>query len=93
MRSFLCVPFRRDVPLLPQSKEAWRQVLYVALNTDGKMQKEYISSNHSKYLIKYHVILVCKYRRCVMLDKAMDDAVKNVLHQVTANSDFCIEVM
>ena len=28
-----------------------------------------------------------------MLDKAMDDAVKNVLQQVAANSDFCIEVM
>lgn len=57
------------------------------------MQKEYISSNHSKYLIKYHIILVCKYRRRVMLDKAMDDAVKNVLLQVDSNSDFCIEVM
>ena len=57
------------------------------------MQKEYISSNHSKYLIKYHIILVCKYRRRVMLDKAMDDAVKRVLQKVAEKSDFCIEVM
>lgn len=28
-----------------------------------------------------------------MLDKAMNDAVKNVLQQVAASSDFCIEVM
>lgn len=57
------------------------------------MQKEYISSNHSKYLIKYHIILVCKYRRKVMLDKDMNSSVKNILLQVTSNSDFCIEVM
>ena len=25
--------------------------------------KEYISKNHSKFLIKYHIILVCKYRK------------------------------
>lgn len=29
----------------------------------------------------------------MMLDNAMDDAVKNVIQQVAANSDFCIEVM
>ena len=57
------------------------------------MQKEYISSNHSKYLIKYHIILVCKYRKKVMLDKDMDSSVKNILLNVAENSDFCIEVM
>lgn len=27
------------------------------------LQREYLSKNHAKYLRKYHVILVCKYRR------------------------------
>ena len=27
------------------------------------VQKEYISKNHSKFLIKYHVILICKYSK------------------------------
>ncbi len=27
------------------------------------LQREYLSRNHSKFLLKYHIILVCKYRR------------------------------
>ena len=26
------------------------------------LQREYLSKNHAKYLLKYYVILVCKYR-------------------------------
>ena len=29
--------------------------------------KEYISKNHSKFLIKYHIILVCKYRKQLLV--------------------------
>ena len=28
-----------------------------------ELQREYLSKNHSKFLLKYHIILVCKYRR------------------------------
>ena len=28
---------------------------------------EYISKNHSKFLIKYHIILVCKYRKQLLV--------------------------
>lgn len=37
------------------------------------LQREYLSKNHAKYLLKYHVILVCKYRR-----KALVGSVGNV---------------
>lgn len=33
------------------------------------MQKEYISNNHSNFLIKYHVIFVCKYRKNCLQEK------------------------
>ena len=31
------------------------------------IQKDYISKNHSKFLIKYHVIFVCKYRKKLLI--------------------------
>ena len=31
------------------------------------IQKDYISKNLSKFLIKYHVIFVCKYRKKLLI--------------------------
>ena len=57
------------------------------------IEKEYISKNHSKFIIKYHIIFVCKYRKKLMMNTQMNDAVKRILIEVSSNSDFCIEVM
>ena len=57
------------------------------------MQKEYQSKNHSKFLIKYHIIFVCKYRRQVLCNQQIDDDMKQILFDIANESDFDIEVM
>ena len=54
--------------------------------------KEYISKNHSKFLLKYHIIFVCKYRRKI-LNRNIAMCVKNILIDVANKSDFRIEVV
>ena len=56
------------------------------------IRRNYISKNHSKYLIKYHVIFVCKYRR-KLLCGALGLYLKNALVCIAQKSDFDIEVI
>ena len=56
------------------------------------IQKEYISKNHSKFLIKYHVILVCKYRKKLLVGTLEYD-LKQIIQNISDLSDFDIEVM
>lgn len=56
------------------------------------IQKEYISRNHSKFLIKYHVILVCKYRKKLLIGE-MEYDMKQIMQNISDLSDFNIEVM
>ena len=56
------------------------------------IEKEYASKNHSKFLLKYHIIFVCKYRRKVLTGQ-MDALVKNMFIDIANKSDFSIEVM
>ena len=57
------------------------------------MQKEYQSKNHSKFLIKYHIIFVCKYRKQILRNKMIDEDMKQILFDISNESDFNIEVM
>lgn len=54
--------------------------------------KEYISKNHSKFLIKYHIILVCKYRKQLLVG-AVEYDMKKIMRHISEMSDFGIEVM
>ena len=56
------------------------------------MEKEYISKNHSKFLLKYHIIFVCKYRRKLLFGN-LASCLKNVLINIANTSDFRIEVI
>ena len=56
------------------------------------IQKEYISKNHSKFLIKYHVILVSKYRKKLLIG-AVEYDMKQIMQNISDISDFDIEVM
>lgn len=56
------------------------------------IQKEYISKNHSKFLIKYHVIFVCKYRKRLLIG-AVEFDMKQIMWKISEMSDFDIEVM
>lgn len=56
------------------------------------IEKDYLSKNHSKFLLKYHVIFVCKYRRKFLVGN-LASCLKNVLIDVSNKSDFKIEVI
>ena len=56
------------------------------------IQREYISKNHSKFLIKYHIIFVCKYRK-KLLQGNIEQSMKNILFSIASSSNFLIEVM
>ena len=56
------------------------------------IQKEYISKNRSKFLIKYHVIFVCKYRKLLLIG-AVEHDMKKIMQNISEMSDFDIEVM
>ena len=56
------------------------------------IEKEYVSKNHSKFLLKYHVIFVCKYRRKILIGN-IATCVKNILIDIANKSDFRLEVI
>ena len=56
------------------------------------IEKEYLSKNHSKFLLKYHIIFVCKYRRKLLVSN-LASCLKNVLIDMSNKSDFRIEVI
>lgn len=59
----------------------------------NRMEKNYLSRNHSKFLIKYHIIFVCKYRKQVLRNRQVDEDMKQILFDIANESDFDIEVM
>ena len=54
--------------------------------------KEYISKDLSKFIIKYHIILVCKYRKQLLVG-AFEYDMKKIMQPISEMSDFDIEVM
>ena len=56
------------------------------------IEKEYLSKNHSKFLLKYHIIFVCKYRQKILIGN-IATCVKNILIDIANKSDFRIEVI
>ena len=49
----------------------------------------YKTTNRSKHNLKIHLILVCKYRKKLLLDK-LDDNLKYIIRDIENNSDFDI---
>ena len=41
---------------------------------------DYRSKNHSKYLIMYHIIFVCKYRKKLLI--TLGDEIKNIIFDI-----------
>lgn len=47
---------------------------------------KYETKNHSKFLLMYHVIFVCKYRKKIL--EPIDDRLKQTLYDISKESDF-----
>ena len=41
---------------------------------------DYGSKNHSKYLMMYHIIFVCKYRKKLLI--TLGDEIKNIIFDI-----------
>jgi len=52
---------------------------------------DYISRNHSKYLLMVHLIFVCKYRKNLLIKYG--DQVKQILNDIAKEKDFKIVEM
>lgn len=52
---------------------------------------KYDRKNHSKFLLMYHIIFVCKYRRKVLLD--IENDLKNIILDIASTSNFEIVEM
>ena len=55
------------------------------------MQSNYSRTNHSKHYLKAHIILVCKYRKKLLVGQLKED-MHNILENIIAGSDFTVEV-
>ena len=48
----------------------------------------YHSQNHCKYLLTYHIIFVCKYRKKLLIKHG--NAIKQILYDISKKYDFTI---
>jgi len=54
------------------------------------MQSNYKRTNHSKHYLKAHIILVCKYRKKLLVGQVKED-MHSILENIIAKSDFTVE--
>lgn len=47
---------------------------------------DYDSKNHSKFLLMYHFIFVCKYRKKIL--EPISDELKQIIYDISKESDF-----
>ena len=58
---------------------------------NNKSNKKYISLNHSKFILTYHIILVCKYRQKLLLKYG--DYIKQTMFDISKKYNFTIKEM
>ena len=57
----------------------------------NKLNKNYKSKNHSKFILTYHIIFVCKYRKKLLIKYGED--VKQIMYDISKKYDFDIKEM
>lgn len=57
----------------------------------NKPNKNYKSKNHSKFILTYHIIFVCKYRKILLIKYGED--VKQLMYDISKRYDFDIKEM
>jgi putative transposase len=48
---------------------------------------KYETQNHSKFLLMYHVIFVCKYRKKLLFEPIKEE-IKQIIYDISKESDF-----
>lgn len=57
----------------------------------NKSNKNYKSKNHSKFILTYHIIFVCKYRKKLLIKYGED--IKQIMYDTSKRYDFDIKEM
>ena len=57
----------------------------------NKPNKNYKSKNHSKFILTYHIIFTCKYRKKLLIKYGED--VKQIMYDISKKYDFNIKEM
>ena len=57
----------------------------------NKPNKNYKSKNHSKFILTYHIIFTCKYRKTLLIKYGED--VKQIMYDISKRYDFDIKEM
>ena len=57
----------------------------------NKLNKNYKSKNHSKFILTYHIIFVCKYRKKLLIRYGED--IKQIMYDICKKYDFDIKEM
>lgn len=57
-----------------------------------EMSIEYLKKNRTKFFLKIHLIMVCKYRK-QLLKHEIDKDLKNIILEVSNKSQFTIDIM
>ena len=55
----------------------------------NKSNKNYKSKNHSKFILTYHIIFTCKYRKKLLIKYGED--VKQIMYDISKRYDFDIK--
>lgn len=55
----------------------------------NKPNKNYKSKNHSKFILTYHIIFVCKYRKKLLIKYGED--IKQIMYDISKRYDFDIK--
>ena len=50
------------------------------------------SKNRHKYLLQYHIILVCKYRKKLLALKEISDYIKQFSYEICTKSNIIINI-
>ena len=57
----------------------------------NKLNKNYKNKNHSKFILTYHIIFTCKYRKKLLIKYGED--VKQIMYDISKRYDFDIKEM
>lgn len=57
------------------------------------MSNEYISKNRCKFLLRYHLIFVCKYRRNLLTSNNISSDIKKLSEEIVNNHNVTIKYM
>lgn len=60
---------------------------YMNIRKNGS-NTNYHSRNHCKYLLTYHIMFVCKYRKSLLIKYG--DVIKQIMHSINKKYEFAI---